>query len=181
MKKIIIATLLLLSTFASSENAALVLGFETVHNVETVKVRTSISYTGEKVLALWTSTDLQTWTRCEPEYGQENLIQVSPRDPGMDYYVRKTDNAFFKVDTYIPSGGMFTRNLTIGSTGPDVSELQTFLQEKGFMQWYPHQEKGYFGNTTATALAAYQESVGISPFSGYFGPLTRVLVNIQLN
>jgi murein L,D-transpeptidase YcbB/YkuD len=181
MKKIIVATLLLLSAFAdAAENTVFILGFQTMENVETVKVRTSISYTGEKVLALWTSTDLQTWTRCEPEYGQENLIQVNPRDPGMDYYVRKIDKAFFKIDTYIPKGGLFTRDLTIGSTGPDVAELQTFLQEKGHMHWYPYQEKGYFGNQTVTAITKYQLSMGISSANGYFGPVTRAHVNSQL-
>ncbi|MBP6860265.1 MAG: peptidoglycan-binding protein [Candidatus Pacebacteria bacterium] len=68
----------------------------------------------------------------------------------------------------------FTRDLTIGSTGADVTALQTWLMGKGFS--IPAGATGYFGAQTQSALAAYQASVGIMPAAGYFGPITRAKV-----
>jgi hypothetical protein len=64
----------------------------------------------------------------------------------------------------------YTRNLTVGSTGADVTALQTYLASKGFFSVTP---TGYFGSITKRALAQFQASVGISPAAGYFGPITR--------
>ncbi len=68
----------------------------------------------------------------------------------------------------------FTRNLTVGSTGADVSELQAWLISKGYA--IPAissgaAKAGYFGTQTKSAVAAYQKSVGL-PSYGFFGPLT---------
>ena len=68
----------------------------------------------------------------------------------------------------------FTRNLTVGSTGADVSELQSWLIAKGFS--IPSiqsgaAQPGYFGEQTKNAVAAYQKTVGL-PAYGFFGPLT---------
>jgi len=79
-----------------------------------------------------------------------------------------------------PVGGyVFTRNLTIGSTGNDVVALQTWLEARGFLTIPAGVAKGYFGPLTRSALAAYQASVGISPAVGYFGPITRTNINSQ--
>ena len=69
----------------------------------------------------------------------------------------------------------FTRDLTIGSTGSDVTALQTWLIAKGYS--IPAGATGYFGSETRAALAAYQAANGISPDAGYFGPITRAKVN----
>jgi hypothetical protein len=69
----------------------------------------------------------------------------------------------------------FTRDLTIGSSGADVTALQNWLIKGGFA--IPAGATGYFGAQTAAALAKYQASVGISPAAGYFGPITRAKVN----
>lgn len=69
----------------------------------------------------------------------------------------------------------FTMDLTIGSTGAEVTALQNWLISKGFA--IPAGATGYFGTQTQSALAAYQASVGISPAAGYFGPITRAKVN----
>lgn len=70
-----------------------------------------------------------------------------------------------------------THDLTIGSTGADVSTLQTFLisQDKGSAAsaLSAASATGYFGSLTRAALAEYQKAVGIKPASGYFGSLTR--------
>lgn len=68
----------------------------------------------------------------------------------------------------------FTRNLTIGSTGADVTALQNILINKGFA--IPAGATGYFGAQTQAALARYQAANGIAPAAGYFGPITRAHV-----
>jgi peptidoglycan hydrolase-like protein with peptidoglycan-binding domain len=73
----------------------------------------------------------------------------------------------------------FTRNLTVGSQGTDVAELQSWLISKGYS--IPSISSGavapgYFGAQTKTALTAYQAANGI-PATGFFGPLTMASVN----
>lgn len=73
------------------------------------------------------------------------------------------------------AGYTFNTNLTIGSTGPDVTALQSWLIAGGYS--IPAGATGYFGAQTQAALAAYQSAHGISPAAGYFGPITRAAVN----
>ncbi|HEY4502593.1 MAG TPA: peptidoglycan-binding domain-containing protein [Candidatus Paceibacterota bacterium] len=72
-------------------------------------------------------------------------------------------------------GYTYTRDLTDGSTGADVTALQNMLIGAGFS--IPAGATGYFGSQTKAALAAYQSAHGISPAVGYFGPITRASVN----
>src|SRR3989344_4331394 len=69
----------------------------------------------------------------------------------------------------------FTRSLTIGSRGADVSQLQSWLISKGYS--IPAGATGYFGAQTRSAVAAYQAANGIAPAAGYFGPITMASVN----
>lgn len=62
----------------------------------------------------------------------------------------------------------FTRDLTIGSTGADVTALQNMIGVSP--------ATGYFGSITKAAVQAYQASKGIST-TGYVGPLTRAALN----
>ena len=71
----------------------------------------------------------------------------------------------------------FTADLTVGSTGAEVTALQQWLVSKGFLTMPAGVAMGYFGNLTKSAVAAYQASAGISPAVGYFGPITRAKVN----
>lgn len=71
----------------------------------------------------------------------------------------------------------FTQTLTLGSTGAEVVELQSFLEMKGTLTIPAGVSKGYFGGLTQSALASYQAMVGISPAVGVFGPITRAHVN----
>jgi peptidoglycan hydrolase-like protein with peptidoglycan-binding domain len=75
----------------------------------------------------------------------------------------------------------FQNDLTMGSTGNDVVELQKFLLASGFS--IPALTSGgaaygYFGSQTRAAVAAYQSAHGITPPVGYFGPKTRAVVNL---
>jgi len=69
----------------------------------------------------------------------------------------------------------FTQNLTIGSRGADVTALQNWLISRGFS--IPAGATGYFGTQTRAAVAAWQASANISPAVGYFGPISRGVVN----
>jgi len=78
------------------------------------------------------------------------------------------------------TGGKLSQagNLTVGSVGEDVRTLQKFLNDKGFTvansgPGSPGNETTRFGLLTKAALAKFQASVGISPASGFFGPITR--------
>jgi len=79
---------------------------------------------------------------------------------------------------------LFTTDLTIGSTGENVRQLQMFLNKKGFTVAVSGAgsaglESTYFGGLSQSALAKYQASAGISPAVGYFGPITRAKVNSE--
>ena len=80
-----------------------------------------------------------------------------------------------------PQGSMhecpnISRNLHIGSSGPDVSNLQDMLSSLQFLS--ASGTSGYFDRATARALASYQRTFGISTSSssGVFGSLTRAFL-----
>ena len=62
---------------------------------------------------------------------------------------------------------MFSRNLTVGSSGNDVQQLQALLvSEVGYSA---DLVTGYFGRITRDAVTKLQEKYSIKPASGYFG------------
>jgi hypothetical protein len=70
----------------------------------------------------------------------------------------------------------FTSDLTVGSTGAQVTALQAFLIAQGDLTAVSA-PTGYFGALTQAALAKFQAANGITPSVGYFGPKTRAFVN----
>jgi hypothetical protein len=70
----------------------------------------------------------------------------------------------------------FSRNLTIGSTGADVTCLQGALIAGGFS--IPAGATGYFGTQTRTAVASWQSSRNVAPAVGYFGAISRAAWNL---
>jgi len=79
-----------------------------------------------------------------------------------------------------PGTGMIcsigTTDLTIGSSGPSVTGLQTALIANGYS--IPAGATGYFGTQTQAAVAAWQRAMNISPPAGYFGPISRAAFNL---
>jgi hypothetical protein len=75
----------------------------------------------------------------------------------------------------------FARNLQLNMTGNDVKQLQQFLigQNAGpaARKLAAHGTTQNFGSLTKAALIEFQKKAGISPTSGYFGPITRKYVN----
>ncbi len=93
---------------------------------------------------------------------------------------------YFVNTPYKPSKTLvFERDLTIGSRGKDVLELQKFLNKNGFLVAKTGagsigNETEYFGVLTQKALAKYQMTKGIEPSTGYLGTITRKGINSLL-
>lgn len=67
--------------------------------------------------------------------------------------------------------------IAFGQTSAGVRFLQRFLIQRGMgidaKRLASAGATGYFGSLTRQALAEYQQSAGISPAVGYFGPITK--------
>ncbi len=80
-------------------------------------------------------------------------------------------------------GYMFNTNLTIGSTGPSVMNLQKILNMSSDTRvalsgvGSSGMESSYFGALTRAAVVKFQLKYGISPAVGYVGPITRAKLN----
>ena len=71
---------------------------------------------------------------------------------------------------------VFNNDLRLGSTHPDVMELQKRLRKEGFFT-FPT-DTGYFGPVTLAAVKAYQAAhPEIGYVTGFCGPLTRGVLN----
>jgi hypothetical protein len=67
-------------------------------------------------------------------------------------------------------------DMTVGAQGANVTELQMFLVDGGYLVMPAGVAYGYFGSLTQSALASYQAAMGISPAAGYFGPVTKASI-----
>lgn len=70
---------------------------------------------------------------------------------------------------------LFLKDLSIGSRGEAVSQLQKRLIEYGVFPIY-QEVTTYFGAITAQAVRDFQRLKGL-PITGNFGPLTRTMMN----
>lgn len=82
----------------------------------------------------------------------------------------------------IPSKFVFLNNLQSGMIHSDVKELQKYLNTHGFPVALSGagslgNETEKFGALTKQALIKFQQAKGITPAVGYFGPITRGLIN----
>jgi len=80
-------------------------------------------------------------------------------------------------------GYVFNANLTMGSTGADVMNLQKVLNSDADTQVAASgvgsagNESSYFGALTKAAVIKFQKKYGITPAVGYVGPITRAKLN----
>jgi hypothetical protein len=81
-----------------------------------------------------------------------------------------TDGEVLGESTFV-----FTMDLSFGSTGNEVVELQKFLMAQGYLNI--NAPTGWFGPMTQAAVAAFQTAHKISPAVGYFGPMSRAKAN----
>lgn len=81
------------------------------------------------------------------------------------------------------TGYTFNTNLTVGSTGTDVMNLQKVLNMSADTKvansgnGSPGMETSYFGPATKAAVMKFQSKYGISPVAGYVGAITRAKLN----
>ncbi len=92
----------------------------------------------------------------------------------------------FQATPPVPAISKFSKDLFFGVIDNDVKELQKFLNSHGFVvaktgNGSSGNEITTFGPATRRALSAFQKANKISPSAGYFGPLTRTVVNKMLS
>lgn len=68
----------------------------------------------------------------------------------------------------------FDTNLSYGSSGAEVYQLQEFLTAQGV---YKGPITGNFYSLTLSGVKAFQKAESITPVSGYFGPISRETAN----
>lgn len=90
--------------------------------------------------------------------------------------VAQNTTAIATTTTYSAPLITITQNLSVGSSGNNVSILQGFLESEGYLTLPVGTTDGYFGNLTKQALIAYQKSANV-PATGYCGPMTRSAIN----
>jgi hypothetical protein len=86
-----------------------------------------------------------------------------------------SQNQTTNISTFV-----FTKNLSLHTTGADVKSLQQYLNTHGFViatngAGSPANETTLFGSLTYKALQKFQKSIGL-PATGFFGPMTRVYI-----
>ncbi len=95
-----------------------------------------------------------------------------------DVSIRKYLGCISGTTSVSPTSTLLKRDLEFGMSGEDVKGLQVYLNTNGFpivASGYGSlgNETTYFGALTRQAVIAFQIAKGISPASGYVGPLTR--------
>jgi len=164
----------------------------------------TIGFTGEDVKELQKFLNSQGFLVAETGYGSpgqeteyfgpltrdalSKFQQANNIHPPQGYFGPITRNfiAGMEKETIVQtpteiSPGTFNRNLTAGSTGNDVRDLQRFLNQNGFIvsvsgPGSSENETTYFGELTRDALSKFQQANNIHPPQGYFGPITRSFI-----
>ena len=107
---------------------------------------------------------------------------VAQRQSSQSFIPTQTPQTQTQTQTDTPVA--FTRDLSVGSTGEDVRQLQTFLNQNGHLlagtgPGSPGSETAYYGERTRAAEERYQRTHGIQPSVeyGHFGSTTRDFIN----
>ncbi|MDR3571586.1 MAG: peptidoglycan-binding domain-containing protein [Candidatus Pacebacteria bacterium] len=143
-----------------------------------------VNVTGSSTIDLQVQSLLSQITALQQQL--KSLIQsVAPSSTNMIWMNGTTTRPSWMASTtpgMLSSNGncsVFSRDLSVGSEGDDVAQLQQMLQGAGF---FSASSTGFFGPMTAHALQEYQMHFGIaatSSASGFFGPLTRRYVGVH--
>ncbi len=126
----------------------------------------------------------------EDEYG--NALEEGYEWSFITVRRASTSGSYRRISAKIPSESIsqvpvfiFIKNLKFGMIDPDVLELQKFLNTHG----YPVSltgpgsigfETNMFGAKTRATLIAFQKANNITPAIGFFGPITRGVINSML-
>lgn len=74
----------------------------------------------------------------------------------------------------------FNSDIQYGDFGSEVRHLQDFLESKGYGTFMKLPIR-FFGDTTLARVKKFQQDNGITPVTGYFGPLSRNSANRMLS
>lgn len=126
-----------------------------------------------------TEEDRQMRVKVGDQISGKLQAEASDKNSSVDLILSSTAVYDLIVNATQRRSGVFYNDLSFGATGSDVIDLQTWLIDRGFdipSISSGKNSKGYFGRETQAAVIAYQRSVGLPAF-GFFGPLTRKLIN----
>jgi hypothetical protein len=106
-----------------------------------------------------------------------NTAYINPNNVGLGTVNNTTNNSTTTLTKYT-----FKTDLKLYKRHPDVIKLQQFLNNRGYIiakkgAGSPGLESNYFGPATRSALIKFQIDNKIKPAQGYFGKITRTLVN----
>ena len=84
----------------------------------------------------------------------------------------------------VPASLLSSGNLTLGSKGAAVADLERFLNANGAQvaasgAGSVGNETTYFGSLTKIALGKWQAANGVAPAAGYFGAVTRAKLAVM--
>lgn len=157
-------------------------------------------YTNKQGQISWKKEDLDPLRKLENPisghaiaqigYDSNGLLTLFDRNTWGDDWADK-GNISFKFDEHpefteawmIIDKVLFTKDLYVGITSPDVKRLQQYLNIKGYLVATEGagslgNETEFFGSRTMTALKRWQKENKI-PSTGYFGPISRAFINNQ--
>jgi hypothetical protein len=111
----------------------------------------------------------------KPEINRALADETSEKDPA------DTTGSIGDAKRPVGVNVQFERNLGVGLTGPDVRELQVFLNANGFRvandgPGSPGNEVDVFGSDTKRAVIKFQKAHALRA-TGFFGSATRKYVN----
>ncbi len=134
-------------------------------------------YPEGKITGYFGALTEQAVKRFQAKYGITQLGRVGPatRAKLAELFGGTTTPAPASSPAGTPSGGAITQELSRGSTGADVTTLQTYLA--GDPELYPEGlVTGYFGSATERAVRRFQAKYGIAQV-GRVGPMTMAKLN----
>lgn len=108
---------------------------------------------------------------------QQTTTQTTPTTQTTQTTAATTATTGATTAATAETGGVynFTKYLAVGSSGTEVTELQTLLKSLGYFTYSTI--TGYYGPATQAAVIAYQKANSLAPYPGYVGPATRVALS----
>jgi hypothetical protein len=114
-------------------------------------------------------------------YGTENNI-IPPSSNANQPIIQSLNTGTRFVLISMPPNFTFKKNFDSGVSNLDIKILQRFLNQNGYTVSKSGagsygRETTTFGPATRNAVIKFQKAMGIKPTSGYFGPITRGVLN----
>lgn len=105
-----------------------------------------------------------------PVFAASPLTEIQDQIKGLFSKAQTQTPAVF-LECAVP-----TAPLALGSYGPEVKKLQIWLGQNGYPVVPAGKESQFFGPLTHFALIKFQSAAGVRPVSGFYGPITRTVI-----